>query len=179
MATKTFTVDGYIEKEKKRTVNIAVKAFGEWYYFYPDARGSGKPIINGQPTIGAEISTETAISQAEAKVWTCESGSQVNDVVYVTDSNTLAIADKDDEPFKRPVGLIKVKLSATTCKIQTYGNRTGFTGLTPGNEVFLSNNGDITEIAPTSGVIQRVGVAVNSTTIEINIKALCIKLTGV
>lgn len=54
--------------------------------------------------------------------------------------------------------------------IQTSGELDGFSSLTIG-PVYLGANGVVTQIPPTTGFIQQVGVATSSTTILINISS--------
>jgi hypothetical protein len=50
------------------------------------------------------------------------------------------------------------------------GESTGFFGLTPNGIIYLSTNGTITQTPPSIGYIQKLGVALDSTTILINIQ---------
>jgi hypothetical protein len=49
------------------------------------------------------------------------------------------------------------------------GELEGFFGLTPNQPVYLSVNGTVTQTLPVTGYIQRIGVAVTSTKIIINL----------
>lgn len=53
--------------------------------------------------------------------------------------------------------------------IQFKGLLGGFTGLIAGQPIYLAPNGTITQTAPTVGVMQRLGVALDSGTINIQI----------
>jgi hypothetical protein len=53
--------------------------------------------------------------------------------------------------------------------IVSVGILNGLAGLTPFMPIYLSTNGDITQVPPTTGYIQRLGVAIASDTIYINI----------
>lgn len=60
--------------------------------------------------------------------------------------------------------------------IITLGELNGFTGLTTNEPVYLSTNGNYTQIIPTAGYIQRVGIPINSTTILVNLSEPLIKV---
>lgn len=60
--------------------------------------------------------------------------------------------------------------------IASSGELNGFTGLTVNAPVYVSTNGNYTQVLPTSGYIQRVGIPINSTTILVNLSEPIIKV---
>lgn len=56
------------------------------------------------------------------------------------------------------------------------GELNGFTGLTVNEPVYVSTNGNYTQILPESGYIQKVGIPINSTTILVNLSEPLIKV---
>ena len=51
-----------------------------------------------------------------------------------------------------------------------YGELNGFSGLTPDAPVYVSSTGTVVSTLPTSGYIQQIGIALNATTILVNIQ---------
>lgn len=99
--------------------------------------------------------------------YTCAADIAVNDVVFVSEANTVALADGNDSAKRPALGIVVYKktTAATTCKVVFMGEVDTFTGLTAGATYYLSNTaGDLTATAPTPSA-QAVGVAKNATTL--------------
>lgn len=86
----------------------------------------------------------------------CLSTDQVGDAVYVSGPKvgglySVSKVDIDDEvtPNMVAMGIIKEKISATQCFVQTTGILTGvYTGLTPGARLFVDTDGGLLEGPP-------------------------------
>jgi hypothetical protein len=92
-------------------------------------------------------------------------------LVYAT-STTDTINQADATTSKIPFGLIAYKPSSTTCWVKHNGIMGGYSGLTIGGLVYLSETaGEVTQTKPTTAgaLIQVVGVAVSATEILFNI----------
>jgi len=84
-----------------------------------------------------------------------------------TDLNTVA----------KVIGFTKTSaILGELVTIITSGELNGFTGLTVNMPVYVSTNGNYTQVIPISGYIQRVGIPINSTTILVNLSEPLIKV---
>lgn len=71
----------------------------------------------------------------------------------------------------RLVGVTRTAVSeGSSVEVVTYGELTGLTGLTQDSILYLQSNGSISSNYPSSGYVQRVGVALSSTSALINIQ---------
>lgn len=88
-------------------------------------------------------------------------------------------ADQSDvNSYGKVIGLSKgAVVTGGLLEIVTASELDGFTGLIPNTQVYLGLNGLVTQIVPTTGYIQQVGVALTSTSILVNI-GLPIQLLG-
>lgn len=78
----------------------------------------------------------------------------------------------DISTLGKVIGITQVAVDiGESVNIVYAGNLNGFTGLTINEPVYLSSNGTLTQILPTSGYIQKLGQATSSDTILININA--------
>jgi hypothetical protein len=108
----------------------------------------------------------------QSSPYNCLAGVSVNDVVYSDASDNVALADASSIATVPALGVVNSKPSATTCILTYWGELTGFVGLTPNTVYYLDVvAGGITTIAPTlpGEIVQRLGVARNSTTLIVNI----------
>ena len=97
-------------------------------------------------------------------------GTSLNDIVYLSDTDTVESGDADDVAKQPVVGFVKDKPTTTTATVKYSGELTGFTGLVAGTTYFLSTTpGQITATPPVAlgSIVQRVGFAKNSTTLVI------------
>lgn len=80
-------------------------------------------------------------------------------------------ADHDDlVTINKLIGITKNAANIGDALIVVYaGTLNGFSDLTVNQPVFLSTNGTLTQTAPTSGYIQKLGIATSTDTILINI----------
>lgn len=101
-------------------------------------------------------------------VFACSAGVAVNDAVYVNGSDSVDQANATTIGTAPVFGFVASKPTATTCNIIYAGELMGFVGLVPGNVYYLNTtSGGITNVAPTTSgnIVQKVGVARNSTTL--------------
>ena len=115
--------------------------------------------------------SSTAESPVDVEL-NCTATEAIRDAVYVASDNTVNQATNTDIDKARAVGFILSKSSDTTCKVRVSGILSGFTGLEAGKPYFLDDvNGGITKdpVTTTGRLKVRVGQAVNSTDLNINI----------
>jgi hypothetical protein len=82
------------------------------------------------------------------------------------------LVETDNSNAKWPTGVFGVilqKPTATTCSVLVLGEADLYTGLTAAKNVFLSPTGNITQVVPTSGILQRVGRATSSSKLFVNV----------
>jgi hypothetical protein len=91
----------------------------------------------------------------------------INDPVYVSATNTAALADATSVTTAPCVGFVTSKPTATSAIVQTNGFLTGFSGLVAGDTYFLAVGGGITTTPPNTvgNIIQKLGIAISSTVI--------------
>ena len=86
--------------------------------------------------------------------------------------NTVVLADASNKALPA-LGVCKQKLTGTTCDVQRIGELGVFSGLTPGSVYYLDRLAGKMTLPPIdlslSGLIQRVGVAKNNTTLEVDL----------
>lgn len=101
----------------------------------------------------------------------CTPAESIGDAVYVSGPGMVAQARANTILTTYVVGIIIAKPSATTCTVQVSDTFGIYSGLTPGVTYFLSDTtpGAITATAPTTTgtLVERVGVAIDSSTIVI------------
>ena len=84
----------------------------------------------------------------------------------------------DSNSYGKVIGITKgAVLTGDWVEIITSSELNGFTDLIPNKAIYLGLNGLITQIVPTTGYIQQLGVALTSTSISVNI-SLPIQLLG-
>jgi hypothetical protein len=107
-----------------------------------------------------------ATVRSETGQFTVPFAVSVHNLVYITDSMA---ADKADNTSKLTIpvaGIVIEKPTNTTATLTFFGVVTGFTGLTPGADLFLGEDGGIImpPLPTTPGtVIQKVGQALSPT----------------
>lgn len=98
----------------------------------------------------------------------------VNDAVYLDAPNHVNKANATSVATAPAIGFVTALIGATQCRVRTEKFLAGFAGLTAGLEVFLGlSAGAATQTAPSGigEVIQNLGLAVNSTTIIIDVES--------
>lgn len=104
------------------------------------------------------VETRSCLASADVGDLVVESEVFVNRVAVVTDNTDI-----------RPVfAVIIKKLDDTNCEILLLGQVGGFSGLTKGRKVFLSETGGFTSTPPTSGYMQSLGVAKEDSVVDFN-----------
>lgn len=117
--------------------------------------------------------TPPATQLLSGTVYTVPGGTAVNDFVYSTGADTASDSNATSSATMPGIGFVQVKPSGTTATLVYAGELGGFSGLTAGSTYFASAStpGGITATAPNSGgnIVQKVGVARNTTTLVIEI----------
>jgi hypothetical protein len=124
-------------------------------------------------TINSSGGTSTT-NLVSGNVFACPAGVAINDAVYVNGGDNVDRANATTIGTAPVFGMVISKPTATTCNILYAGELTGFVGLVPGNVYYLNTiNGGITNVAPTTSgnVVQKLGVARNSTTLVAQINS--------
>jgi hypothetical protein len=76
----------------------------------------------------------------------------------------------DNSAFCQVLGFTKSSAqSGALVMVTADGEMTGFTGLTQGQPIYLGSNGNITQVIPTSGFVQQLGLATSATSINIRL----------
>jgi len=129
---------------------------------FQDAGVSVAAGVAAVSTGGGAVSTFTGL---------CLSTLAVGDLVYAAGaSRTVALADPAVSGKTPVIGIVTAKPTPTTCTIQVAGVVAGFSGLTPGYQLFLGRDGRPTMSPPTPAVgetitYQSIGVAIDSASI--------------
>lgn len=107
------------------------------------------------------------------RIYTCPSAIVVGEwLAKDGNPNTVVLADASNKALPA-LGACKQKLTSTTCDVQRIGELGVFSGLIPGSVYYLDRLAGKMTLPPIdlslSGLIQRVGVAKNSTTLEVDL----------
>ncbi len=113
-----------------------------------------------------EVRTKLNLVNSD-EVYNCDSGVAVNDCVYLDSSSILQKASNNNGSTLPLFGVIRAKITSTSCQVQIVGERSGFSGLTVGSIYYLDVNGGVTLTAPTapSTYIIPMGLSKNTSTI--------------
>lgn len=128
---------------------------------------SASPGPNKTLTISSSGGAATT-SLVSGLVYSCPALVAINDVVYITGTDAADRANATSIVTVPVIGFVTSKPSFVTCVVTYAGEVTGFVGLIPGAKYFLNTiSGGISTIAPSSSgnIVQRVGVARNTTTL--------------
>jgi len=131
--------------------------FGKWY---------DDPVTSLQSLLNALGDSSKVVSSSGQ--FSVPVSSAIRNLVYATGSNEANIADNTSVATAPVVGVIIEKPSTATATLAFFGVITGFTGLTPGDDLFLGVSGGlITPPLPTTPgtVIQKIGQVLSATTI--------------
>lgn len=121
------------------------------------------------PVIGADYDTLVGVTGP---------GLGVNDVVYISASNTAAKADASGVATGPAMGVV-VAEAVGLVDIRLFGKVTTFVGLTPGTEYYVSTTaGAITATPPvtTGEYVQPVGIALTATTLLVNTQRMTVNI---
>ncbi len=133
----------------------------------PNAIGSVVPPFGGAVGGGGPVAPASSVESA-AGAWTVPMAAAVGDLVYVTGAFTADEADASSVATSPAIGVIIAKPTPVTATLSYFGETAVFGGLTVGADYFLDTvAGGITTTAPSTPgeVVQRVGVAINATTL--------------
>jgi len=114
-------------------------------------------IATGNTTIvQGDTVTNVAGAVALKKVMSCDVSVNINDWVYQsTTVDNLAIAAVDHNPLKPVIGIVVTKPATTQCEVM-------FLGVTPfasgRGQLFLGITGQASDVAPSTGYIQKLGM---------------------
>lgn len=112
-----------------------------------------------------------AAGTAAQQIYTCPMGATVLQLVYVSGSGTVDLADASDVSKMKDVQFIASKSAATTCTVVDRGELGGFVGLTPGAQYYadpaVPGGITTTEPDPLTQVVQPVGTAKSATVLDI------------
>jgi len=99
-------------------------------------------------------------------------GLAVNDVVYISASNTVVAANASNVATGPAIGVV-VAAVAGVVDIRMFGKVTTFTGLSPGSEYYVAlTSGNITTTPPSvvGQYVQPVGIALTATTLLVSVQ---------
>lgn len=131
------------------------------------------------PFTGTFDAVDTASSSArnitsDSGEFAVDAGVNPNELVYASGSLAAAVADNASLATAPAIGLVLDKPTTTTATILFAGKISTFSGLTVGADYFIGTSGSIITAGslPTASgsVIQKIGVAVSSTTLLLNIQ---------
>jgi hypothetical protein len=127
-------------------------------------------IVLERAFLGSSASV-SSVSSASGQ-FTVPSAASVNDLVYSTGAFTADRADNSATTTAPGIGIVTAKPSSTTATLAYSGVVGGFTGLTPGADLFIGTLGAIIEAGalPTTpgSVVQKIGIAIDTTTLLLN-----------
>jgi len=106
--------------------------------------------------------------------FTTDTGVVVGELVYASGSFAADEADNSAVGTGPAIGIVTAKPTTTTATVAFAGEVSVLSGLTVGADFFMGTNGSIilAGVLPTAtgSVIQKVGVAVSTTTLLLNIQ---------
>lgn len=146
--------------------------------------------IGTQPTlnfIGATVVDDpgntrvnVTISAQPTAVYNCPPGVAVLDFVYISGANTVDRANATSIATAPAIGIVLAKPTGITAQVMLgSGEITGFVGLVPGSLYFLDTvDGSISIAAPAAAgnIVQRLGRAINATTLVVQMTQEFIEL---
>lgn len=110
---------------------------------------------------------KVSFAQNVVETRSCAVTAEVGDLVVESEVFVDRVDVAVDNVDVRPVfAIIIKKITDTSCQILLLGQVGGFSGLTKGRKVFLSETGGITSIPPTTGYMQSLGVAKEDSVVD-------------
>jgi hypothetical protein len=140
------------------------------------------PIASGTPSDGQILTWDAGSGEWKPKappvivsgsgsdgygVYTCLVGMSVGQVVYLSGTDTVGLANATDST-KLAIGVIVSKNTSTQAVVAWEGEISVFSGLVAGQTYYLgTTDGTITAVAPsaTGNIVQKVGEAKDSNTL--------------
>lgn len=104
----------------------------------------------------------------------CPSTVAVADSVYLSGSNAVDRADSASAATCDAIGFVMSKPTTTTAVIRSAGQAGVFSGLVPNERYFVGSSGGITATPPSVGAVKRVGRAVTTTVMNIEMHPLVV-----
>lgn len=106
----------------------------------------------------------------------CDSGANIGDLVFesLTTDNYVEVA-VDNESIAPVIGVIISKPSSTQAEVLFLGKVGGFSGLTKGQNVFVSVSGGLTSTLVSTGYHQVMGYATSATEVFIRPQLMRVK----
>ena len=136
---------------------------GKWY-------DDPTSVFGADASLKALVSAlgNAALVKSESGQFTVPVDVVFHDLVYITGGMTADKADNTSVATAPVAGIVVEKPTDTTATLVFFGIVSGFTGLTPGAQVFLGEEGGIITppLPETPGtVIQKIGQAISATTL--------------
>lgn len=150
-------------RSQVRRIIHGLSLVGKWYDDPATAFGGDASLKALFEALGSASTVKSESGQ-----FTCPIGVVFHDLVYLTGDMTVDKADNSAIATTPVVGIVVGKPTDTTATLIFFGVVTGFSGLTPGTDVFLGTNGGIIipPLPSTPGtVIQKIGQVVSPTTL--------------
>jgi len=150
-------------RSQVRRIIHGLSLTGKWYDDPASVFGGDASL---KALIGALGNASTV--RSESGQFTVPIGVVFHDLVYMTGGLTADKADNSSLVTAPIVGIVTEKVTDTTATLVFFGVVTGFSGLTPGSDLFLGTSGGIITppLPETPGtVIQKIGQALSSTTL--------------
>lgn len=92
-------------------------------------------------------------SASYRQTWTCASGLNAGDPVYVSANDTVTLADATTNTKAQVIGFVRYKPTTTTCYIEHFRYVSGLSGGTAGGKVYLTDAGGFSASA---GTVEKV-----------------------
>lgn len=120
--------------------------------------------------IGVALARNAQTARAIVLPFTCESTTNVGDIVYPDPINDLKVlSNTNNSIIQQSIGVVLEKSSPTDCKVVVCGLVGGYSGLSRGGKIYLSTSGTITQSPPATGYLQQLGVAVSEVDVLLNV----------
>ena len=138
--------------------------------------------LSGQGASDNQVATYDSVSaqwgaentQGEETILSCETVVAVREPIYIDISTGEAKQANATSMSTAPVfGLVVSKPTTITCKVVQLGLVTGFSALTPGNQLYLGTTaGGLVSTAPTGSgnVFQKIGKVISATSVLVKIE---------
>jgi len=126
------------------------------------------------------LATNAQNAQRVLQTFTCYSSLNVGDPVYIDPStNNFVLKPADNYSTQKIIGVCYQKIGSTTARVILLGVMGGFSSLTLGATVFLSDSGTLSQTRPTNtGYLQNLGIAVSDSEILVMPNNVRVKLTA-
>lgn len=168
--------NNYTLTEKNKLALLDSNILSKFAYVSGQLLFDGNPISGGSIDLTSYLKTVDADARYEFKN-SCSyivgiGGVLQYKVGYISNSDTIMTASSNDlTHFNKVIGIIlETKNQGESVKVQTGREVVNNTwNLVVGDSYYLGIGGNITNIAPITGFIQKIGMAKNSTTLSINL----------